>query len=154
MPDLPYTDADLRAEAARQHAELTDDPDFMGVGEQMQDSEVASLAPQHTAEDGDGQLNDADGATWSQLLPPEVDDCEAYDLAQNQIYDRITGAANLSEWAVNLGADGLEPVGANLNIQDTAGDDRVRLHFAFAPDMDKAARQALVDRVADVIRTA
>ena len=45
MTDRPYTDDDLRAEAARQHAALTEDPDFMGVGEQMQDQEIESLLP-------------------------------------------------------------------------------------------------------------
>ncbi|MGV2914464.1 hypothetical protein [Streptomyces alfalfae] len=33
MTETPYTDDDLRTEAARQHASLTDDPDFVGVGE-------------------------------------------------------------------------------------------------------------------------
>ncbi|HWU08345.1 MAG TPA: hypothetical protein VN520_18515, partial [Streptomyces sp.] len=35
MSTTPYTDDDLRAEAARQRA-LIQDPDFMGVGEQME----------------------------------------------------------------------------------------------------------------------
>lgn len=151
MSDQPYTINDLIAEAARQHAALTEDPDFVGVGEQMQDSEVASLTPQHTTEDIDGQPNDADGATWQQLLPPEADACEAYDLAQNQIYDLITGAADLSKWAVNLGAHGLEPVDTAL-VTSSKGEERVRLHFAFAPDMDESRRQAVIDLVADAIR--
>ena len=147
----PYTIEDLIAEAARQHAVLTKNPDFMGVGEAMQDSAVASLAPQHAAKDIDGQPNDADGVTWQQLLPFEADACEAYDLAQNRVYDLIRDAADLSKWAVNLGARGLEPVDTAL-VTSSKGEERVRLHFAFAPDMDERRRQAVIDLVADAIR--
>jgi hypothetical protein len=151
MTDRPYTDADLRAEAARQHATLTEDPDFMGVGEMMQDSEVESLAPQHNGQDIDGQPNDADGVTWSQLLPPEADDCEAYDLAQNRIYDLINGAADVSEWAVNLGADGLEPSDEHVITLDADGRPIARIHFAFEPDMDDDMRTALVEGIGHAI---
>ncbi|MFE2353435.1 hypothetical protein [Streptomyces parvulus] len=154
MTDHPYTDDDLRAEAARQHATLTEDPDFMGVGEMMQDAEVESLAPQHASADVDGQPTDADCATWSQLLPPEADDCEAYDLAQNQIYDLIRGAADVSEWAVNLGADGLVPSDAHQLTLD--GDDKpiARIHFAFEPDMPEEMKNALVTGLARAIADA
>jgi hypothetical protein len=151
MTERPYTDEDLRAEAARQHATLLEDPDFMGVGEMMQDSEVASLAPQHAAEDIDGQPNDADGATWNQLLPPEADNCEAYDLAQNQIYDLIQSAADVSEWAVNLGADGLEPSNEHVITIDGSGKPIARIHFAFEPGMDDDMRTALVQGIGQVI---
>ncbi|MFJ8785002.1 hypothetical protein [Streptomyces sp. NPDC102476] len=151
MTDRPYTAVDLRAEAARQHATLTEDPDFMGVGEMMQDSEVESLAPQHNGQDINGQPNDADGVTWSQLLPPEADDCEAYDLAQNRIYDLINGAADVSEWAVNLGADGLEPSDEHVITLDVGGRPIVRIHFAFEPDMDGDMRTALVEGIGQAI---
>jgi hypothetical protein len=152
MDNQPYTDTDLRTEAARQHATLIKDPDFMGVGEMMQDSEVASLAPQHTAEDIDGQPNDADGVTWSQLLPPEADDCEAYDLAQNGIYDLIQGAADVSEWAINLGADGLEPEDHQITVN--AGRPIARIHFAFEPGMSDEMRAALVEGIGEAIADA
>ncbi|MFJ4837137.1 PAS domain-containing protein [Streptomyces sp. NPDC088746] len=143
MTDQPYTPADLIAEAARQHATLSEDAEFMCVGEMMQDSEVASLAPQHTAEDIDGQPNDADGVTWQQLLPLEADACEAYDLAQNRIYDLIRGAADVSAWAVQLGADGLQPEDHTLTVE---GDGRplVRVHVAFAPELNDDARAAFI----------
>ncbi|MDX2628616.1 hypothetical protein QBA57_28750 [Streptomyces scabiei] len=54
MTDLPYTDDDLRAEAARQHVALTEDPDFMGVGEQMQGSEIESMLPPKEADGAEG----------------------------------------------------------------------------------------------------
>jgi hypothetical protein len=94
MTDLPYTDADLRAEAAHQHSGLTEDPDFMGVGEQMEDSFVPSLR----AEDSVPSL----ATTWSAAL-----DGDDYGDAQRKIHDLINGAADVSEWAVDLGAAGL-----------------------------------------------
>lgn len=123
--DRPYTDDDLRSEAARQHKALTEDPDFMGVGEQM-DDEVIPSDPE---------------STWGDL--DEVD-CDA---AQNAIHDLITGAADVSEWAVRLGADGLEPDSHTLQFGVDPGDGdrpRVRLHFAFAPDTDAGTRDRFV----------
>lgn len=142
MTDLPYTDADLRAEAARQHAQFTAEPDEGIVGEQMENGYVPSV---ETTEDGSAR-------TWTELLEPEGEGTPEYVTAQRAVCDLIRRAADVSEWAVNLGADGLEPVQANLNIQNKAGDDRVRLHFAFAPDMDKDKRQAVMKQVAYVIR--
>lgn len=123
----PYTDADLRIEAAKQHATLTDDPDFMGVGEQMEYSTV------ETTKDGETSL------TWAQLLVPEGGTYEAYGAAQRKVHDLVRKAADLSDWAVNLGADELEPSPHVLNLD---GDDKpiVRLHMAFHPDMDERAR--------------
>ncbi|WP_329330828.1 hypothetical protein OIU81_03225 [Streptomyces sp. NBC_01454] len=140
MPDKPYTDNDLRAEAARQHAALTGYPEFMCVGEQMADGIVES-----TQEDGAPR-------NWDSVLRLNADDYEQFDAAQRQVHDLITRAADLSKWAVNLGADGLDPVTGNLNIKDSVGEDRVRIHFAFAPDMDQATRREIVDRIADAIR--
>jgi hypothetical protein len=110
MSDRPYTDDDLRAEAARQHATLTEDPDFVGVGEQMDDEEWRSL---------------------------NADD---FDAAQRSIHDLINGAADVSEWAVNLGADGLEPSPHVINLDGDNGP-FVRIHFAFHPDMPERDRQ-------------
>ncbi|MEU9921912.1 hypothetical protein AB0H51_11545 [Streptomyces griseoluteus] len=137
MTDRPYTDDDLRAEAARQHATLTEDPDFMGVGEQMGDATV-----EHT-DDGETSL------TWSDLLVPEGAGAsyEAFGEAQRKIHDLIGGAADVSEWAVNLGADGLEPTGHTLELGIDPGDGnrpRVRLHFAFHPDTSDADRDYFV----------
>ncbi|MER8158123.1 hypothetical protein [Streptomyces sp. NPDC094472] len=140
--ETPYTEDDLRAEAAAQHAVLTEDPDFMGVGEQMDDDIVTS-----TETDGGGR-------TWSELLPYEADGGEAYNSAQRKVHDLIRGAADVSEWAVNLGADGLEPDGHTLQLGIDPGDGdqpRVRLHFAFAPDMTDADRDRFVMRLGRAI---
>lgn len=132
MIDRPYTDDDLRAEAARQHAALTEDPDFMGVGEQMQDTEIESLLPPAEA---DG----AEGPHWDELL-----DEDQFNEAQRKIHDLINGAADVSEWAVDIGADGLEPLDAALSMQTSTGP-LVRIHFAVRPDMPDDMRNALVE---------
>lgn len=119
--DLPYTDDDLRAEAARQHASLTEDPEFMCVGERMEDQEVTP----------------GGNVTWG-------DFCETtYAAAQRRIADLISHAADVSAWAVKLGADGLEPDEHQIGFN--AGDKPiVRIHFAFAPDLSDEAREGLV----------
>jgi len=77
VTDLPYTDADLRLEAAAQHHAATTDPDFGGIGEQMTDD------------------------VWRNLSDDD------FDIAQRAIDDLLSNAADTSEWAVNLGAFGL-----------------------------------------------
>ncbi|WP_329368853.1 hypothetical protein OG896_24885 [Streptomyces sp. NBC_00669] len=84
--DRPYSDADLRTEAAAQHRDLTADPDYMGCGERMTDTKWTSLT-------------DAD-----------------FDAAQQSISDLLTSAADTSKWAISMGADGLEPAGQVLRI--------------------------------------
>jgi hypothetical protein len=134
--DRPYTDDDLRAEAARQHAALTKDPDFMGVGERMEDAPV-----DHT-DDGETSL------TWAELLVPQGAgvNYEAFGEAQRQIHDLIDRAADVSEWAVHLGADGLEPLGEQLTAHTQHGP-WFRLHFAVRPDMPDDMRRALVEGI-------
>jgi hypothetical protein len=133
MTDLPYTDNDLRAEAARQHALSVEDPDFMGIGERMQGSEIESLLP---PEEADG----AEGMHWDDL--PRED----FDAAQRAIDGLLEKAADVSEWAINLGADGLEPLDAQLTLD--AGDAPLcRIHFAVRPDMPDDMRLALVEGI-------
>lgn len=141
-PDRPYTDEDLRAEAARQHVALTEDPDFMGIGEQMQDTEIESLIP---PEEADG----AEGTHWDELL-----DEDQFNEAQRQIHDLINGAADVSEWAINLGADGLEPSGEHLiTVSADNGVERpiARIHFAFEPGMPEEMRTAFVQGIGQSI---
>ncbi|NEE12019.1 hypothetical protein G3M58_36880 [Streptomyces sp. SID7499] len=132
MTDLPYTDEGLRAEAARQHRTLTEDPDFVGVGEQMVDEAIAPDCVQ----------------MWGDL--PEDD----YDTAQRKIHDLINGAADVSEWAVNLGADGLQPSNEHAITIDGNGAPIARIHFAFEPDMPDEMRNALVEGLGGAIADA
>lgn len=124
MTERPYTDDDLRAEAAKQLATLGEDPEFMCVGERMEGSPIEST----------------EDSTWDQLND------EDFDTAQRSIDDLISNAADVSEWAVNLGADGLEPYDGQLTLD---GDSKpiARIHFAFAPDMPEEMRMALVQGV-------
>ncbi|MGW3164798.1 hypothetical protein ACWC9Q_18380 [Streptomyces sp. NPDC001142] len=128
MTDQPYTDADLRAEAARQHRTATEDPDFMGVGEQMEGQKITS----------------ADDLQWDEL------DDNQFDTAMRDIEALITGAADTSQWAVDLGADGLEPEDHTLSIN---GDEKpiARIHFAFAPEMPDDMRVALVEGIGQAV---
>lgn len=134
MTERPYTDEDLRAEAARQHASLTEDPDYMGIGERMEDSTVTST------KDGTAPL------TWAKSLVPEGGTYEAFDEPQRAIHKLISRAADTSRWAVDLGADGLVPDEHVITIggEQTAA----RIHFAFAPGLDDGQRAAIVHAVA------
>ena len=145
MSDRPYSDDDLRAEAARQHATHTEDPDYMGVGEQMEytfiDSTIVDPDPATGAEP-------ITGNTWDALAPHH------FEAAQREIHRLITGAADVSEWAVNLGADGLQPDAHTLQLGEDPGDGdrpRVRMHFAFHPDMPDADRDYFVMGLSKVV---
>lgn len=129
MPDRPYTDDDLRAEAAKQLATLASDAEFMCIGERMEGSPIDST---------DGNCH------WDQLEDADFDE------AQRAIDGLIEKAADLSEWAIELGADGLKPVGDCLSLK---GGDRpiVRVHFAFEPDMPEEMRTAFIEGVGSEI---
>lgn len=143
VTNLPYTDTDLRAEAASQHAALLEDPDFGSVGEGMQDAWVSST------------LNGDDGHTWAELLPYEADGGEAYNAAQRKIHDLIPGA-DVSEWAVNLGADGLQPDPhhADFGHDPNGTSPLMRLHFAFHPEADATDRHALAQLATETVQDA
>jgi hypothetical protein len=125
MTDHPYTDADLRAEAARQHATALEDPDFAGIGEQMEGAKILSR--------GDFQ--------WDQLGDDD------FDTTMRGIDHLISNAADVSEWAVNLGADGLQP---DPRALDAGPDNKpsFRVHFAFAPYLSDDDRADLIGQFA------
>lgn len=132
MTNQPYDQDDLRAEAARQHSSLVEDTDFVGVGEQMEGQEVTP----------------GGGVTWGDFSE------ETYDRAQREIHELITKAADLSQWSVQLGADGLEPDShfLQLGVDPGTGDKpRVRIQFAFAPEMTGPDRDAFVVGLSKVI---
>ena len=109
----------------------------MSVGEQMADTEIDSHLPPVEADEA--------GPHWGEAL-----DSNEFEVAQRAIHDLIRGAADVSEWAVNLGADGLEPYDGQLTLD---GDDKpfARIHFAFDPDMPEEMRLALVEGVGGAI---
>lgn len=110
----PYTDNDLREQAASHLNACAEDFDFVGIGEAMQDEKP-----------------------WSTLTEDD------FDTAQRKIDDLLGNAPGLGTWAVDMGADGLAPHAVALTV---LGDDRplARVHFAFDPNMPKAARNAFV----------
>ena len=75
MTDQPYTAADLLAEAARQHTTATEDPDFSGIGEQMEGHKIPSR----------------DDFQWDQL------DEDDYDKAMRAIDDLLGNAEHLAD---------------------------------------------------------
>lgn len=135
MPEPVYAPADLRAEAARQHFELTQDPDHMSVGESMGTETVPSTNRTRT---------------WEQLLPDDADDGEAYRTATDAVHDLISGAANLSAWAVELGVDGLKPSETAFTI--SSGEQPIgRIHLAFGPGMSHEMRTGLIEGISHAL---
>ncbi|MFG2734439.1 hypothetical protein ACGFX7_06410 [Streptomyces harbinensis] len=136
MNQPTYTNDDLVAEAAKQHHGLTEDPGYMGVGEAMEDSPIASSP---------------DGTTWGALIDEDSEDSDEYDEARDTIHDLVTGAADTSYWAITLGKDGLTPqTDAALTI---GGDGKplARVLFAFGPDANDAMRDGLIQGLGEVI---
>lgn len=133
MTTRSYTDDDLRAEAARQHRDLIEDPDFMGIGEQMEDTLIDStvVEPDH----------DDTGTTWDEL------DDDDYDAAQRTIDELLRGAADTSDWAINLGADKLQPGRQYIDVSEGAG----RLHIAFRSDLSDEQRTEFARNIAAIL---
>lgn len=136
MTGRPYTDEDLRIEAARLHALSNADPDEGLVGELMERGPVPSV---ETSEDGSAR-------TWTELLEPDGEETDEYADAQHDVTDLIKRAANTSRWAIDLGADGLVPDEHSITIGGT--ETAARIHFAFAPGLDDGQRAAIVHAVA------
>ena len=129
MTGRPYTDDDLRTEAARQLANAAEDPDFMGIGEQMEGHKIPSR--------GDFQ--------WDQLGEHD------FDKAMHAIDDLIAKAADVSEWAVSLGTDGLQPHEHVIDIGWNDGPLQARIHIAFTDDIPEAEREQFVTDISDAI---
>ena len=133
-PDRPYTDADLRAEAARQYHELTEDPDHGCVGEGMTNSVIHSRANWNSK------------AWWHSLNEDDR------DLAQDAIHDLISGAADVSEWAVTLGAAGLTPH-EPYAIRSVTGEWEVAVQVATTGQLTDDARAELLPAIREAVDT-
>ncbi|MEU3665804.1 hypothetical protein [Streptomyces virginiae] len=122
MPDQPYSQDDLRAEAAR------------WVGDDIDGLEVITAM--------------ADREPWVHL------DNDTFNDAYAEVRRLINSAVDTSLWAVHLGADGLEPDDHHLQLgidPGTGDEPRVRIQFAFAPEMTGPERDAFVVALAKVI---
>jgi hypothetical protein len=135
VTERPYTAADLIAEAASCHQALSIPPTPADIRRSLPDAYIDS----HRTE------NSGREATWGAVVGED-----GLGAPVGEIHALIEGAADLSEWAVNLGADGLEPEEHQITIN---GDAKpiARIHFAFEPGMPDEMRAALVEGVGEAI---
>lgn len=140
MTDRPYTDDDLRTEAARQHTAAIRSITPSEIADHMDRGHVLSTKTE----------DEATRRTWAELLNPDGDDTNEFKAARQQIDDLISRAADLSGWAVDLGADELEPADECLSLKGD-GAPIVRIHFAFAPTVADDVRQHVIGGVAQAI---
>lgn len=85
MTNDPYTETDLRHEAARQYAAILHAPDLAEVGEEMYGQPIPSTVAGQTV-----RWRDLSGDDWHD--------------ARNGIHEHLEDAVDLSRWAVDLGA--------------------------------------------------
>ncbi|WP_069883586.1 hypothetical protein [Streptomyces luteocolor] len=130
MTDRPYTDADLRHEAAICLLALSTTPGAADIRRWLTGAYVESR-----------RNDDRSGPTWDDLLTEDE-----LDEVSSKVHALVENAARLAEWAVHLGADGLEPLPEQLSAQTDNGP-WFRLHFAVRPDMSDDMRRALVEGV-------
>ncbi|MEW2187800.1 hypothetical protein AB0900_31415 [Streptomyces cellulosae] len=139
--DRPYTDDDIRTEAAICLLGLSTTPDVADIRRWLPGAYVES----HREDDGSGH-------TWGDLLNEN-----GLGEVTSKVHALIEGAADVSVWAINLGADGLQPDGHTLQLgAKEAGDDDseqpfVRMHFAFHPDATDAERDRFVMELSKVV---
>jgi hypothetical protein len=120
--DRPYTDDDLRTEAARH---LNDGMDGLEILTAM-----------------------ADRAPWDALT---TDD---FNSAHGAVVQLVDSAADLSEWAIALGAAGLKPV-ADIGVRLTTGGHPVAVQIAIDPDLtDQAQAELITELTAAITSTA
>lgn len=123
MTEQPYTDADLRAAAALMHYAMTTEPN---------PADADAVLSGHSA--------------WANV---EVGSDEE-DQLRESVVELVSGAADVSEWAINLGADRLEPSENSITMRG-AGLPIARIHFAFEPGMPDSMRAALVEGIGQAI---
>ncbi|MBZ6085882.1 hypothetical protein KVH15_33405 [Streptomyces olivaceus] len=136
MINHPYTDDDLRAEAAISLLALSTTPSTGDIRRSLPSAYI------------DSHREDDDGPTWDDLL-----DEKALGDAAGKISALVEGAADTTRWAVDLGADGLEPSTEHA-ITLNAGRPIARIHFAFEPGMPEEMRTDLVEGIGDAINEA
>lgn len=130
-----YTDQDLRSEAAHCINALSTSPDVADILRWLPGAYVDS----YREDDGSGQ-------TWGDIL-----DNEGLAAVARKIHNLINGAAATPWWAVDLGADQLEPSHEHvitLNADNGTQERPIaRIHFAFEPGMPEEMRTALVEGI-------
>lgn len=100
---------------------------------------LESLTINETAEDHGINTDGWHGEQW-----------DAYGDAVQKI---LNAAPDLTDWAINLGADGLEP--SDEHVEITEGTHiGVRIHFAFDPDLPQEIRQQVINALRQDIHIA
>lgn len=138
-----YTQDDLLAEAARQNDLSSEDHDYVGIGEMMQDAPIPSTVTDLTEETGeDIEMY----RSWGQLSQDD------FDTAQRAIDKLRSHAPSLSDWGVHIGADNLQVDNDTLTFLGEDGSIVTRVHFAFGPDVNEGKRAALKELTSVVLR--
>ncbi|MGW3428012.1 hypothetical protein ACWDHW_08645 [Streptomyces melanosporofaciens] len=135
MTDHPYTNADLRATAAEVVATAIQEITPSEIADRMDRNYVQSTNP------GDGN-----GRTWAQLLNRGDLDTTEFLAARQQIDDLIRDAADVSEWAIQLGAAKLTPHPA-MAWQSTTGGYDVAVQVATTRMLTDDARDELITEI-------
>lgn len=78
-----------------------------------------------------------DFMTWPQLLPDE----DEFEEAVAKVHAMVTEAADTSQWAVEMGRDGLEAESMQLTID--VGEHKTRLYFAFSKGISYEDRASI-----------
>ena len=98
------------------------------------------------ANDADERIRPSVQRRWGSEL-----DADQIDEVCDEVTDLLDRTANLSRWAVNLGADSLQPDAHQLTW--SAGEQPiVRVHFAFHAGMSDEARDYLVTAVGEALQ--
>lgn len=143
MTERPYTDEDLRAEAARQHAEVLRAPDLLEVGDEMQGQPIPSTVTDLEPETGEPLEM---SRTWGQLSGDDFHD------ARNEVQTLLDDAADVSRWAVNLGACHLKHTTELAWGRGTSWD--LAVQIAHRPGISDDLHNAIVGAVRGAVRLA
>ncbi|WP_327671876.1 MULTISPECIES: hypothetical protein [unclassified Streptomyces] len=139
MTERPYTDDDLRDQAAGLIQCISSPPTLDDVKQWLTDAWIPSIRTEDSGPE----------ATWGGIL-----DAGEVRTAADHINSLIEGAADTSTWGVHLGADNLVPSTEHQLTLD--GDDKpfARILFAFEPDMSDEMKNSLVTSLAQAIAEA
>jgi hypothetical protein len=80
----------------------------------------------------------------------DADDGKAYSTATDAVHDLISGAVNLSTWAVEMGVDGLKPSETAFTV--SSGEQPIgRIHLAFGPGMSQEMWSGLIASISHAV---
>jgi hypothetical protein len=144
VTNQPYTDDDLRREAARQYAEALHNPGLIDVQDGMQGTPIPSTVVDLEPETGEPlEMSRA----WHQLSGDGFHD------ARNEVHELLESAVDLSRWAVDLGACGLRKTTELAWGHGNAWDLAVQIAHrpGVAPELHEAIVSAVQTAVTDAL---